>query len=695
MNFLNSAILVGLVAAILPLLIHLFTKSKAKPVAFSTLRFLRQLQNKKIRRLKLRQILLLILRTLIVLLLVLAFARPTCRTSSPDLSTGDANTSAAIILDNSISMARIHQGKSLFERAKVAAHAIVTNFREGDQIFFITTTDTSLQKNKIAYHDFDLLHREIDQTELNYNKTDLTAALNFTRRMLAESKNINKEIFTISDLQRNAFRQDTLRKVDPLIRSYAVAIQDDDSQNLSVESVHLRSTILQKGKLAELEVKLRNRGRYPVRNRLVEVFLNDQRVAQNIVDVEAESESRVLSKFILDRSGFLTGRVRLEDDDLLQDNERYFSFTVPEKINIVLISQTPDADFLLSALQPTKMPGSLFEIVRLQEERLSSQILDTMQVIVLNNVPQPSKQSIEKLRYFIDGGGGLLLILGAATDLQWYNEAFNSLLGLPRFVEVMGDENSRFTLDKMDLDHPVFSGIFEKDRVHFTRPFFFYGVRVGANAYINPILSFSSGEPYLFEVRKGQGTILVFTSGFDVKQSDVAFRAIFAPLMHRCAAYLGLRSQSAGDDLLIGQSWRFRLPSDAINVDLQIVRPDQEIDRVQPVVTASGAWIQYEECNDPGIYYLSANHFPIAQWAVNLDETESDFRRMDETELNTRYQIQVVQDVEDLTQMLVEQRVGKELWYYFLLAVLALLIIEMLLYREKGEAVIAEGDTES
>lgn len=79
MNFLNSTILAGLVAAFAPLIIHLLNRQKVRTVQFSSLRFLRDLQKTKMRRLKLRQALLLIIRTLIVVFLVLAFARPTIK----------------------------------------------------------------------------------------------------------------------------------------------------------------------------------------------------------------------------------------------------------------------------------------------------------------------------------------------------------------------------------------------------------------------------------------------------------------------------------------------------------------------------------------------------------------------------------------------------------------------------------------
>ena len=72
LTFLNSLFLAGLAAAALPILIHLFSKRRAKEVRFPSLEFLQEVSRKKVRRLQLRQILLLVLRVLIIGLFALA-----------------------------------------------------------------------------------------------------------------------------------------------------------------------------------------------------------------------------------------------------------------------------------------------------------------------------------------------------------------------------------------------------------------------------------------------------------------------------------------------------------------------------------------------------------------------------------------------------------------------------------------------
>ena len=98
MIFLNPAILFGLLAASIPVIIHLFNLRKLKKIEFSTLTFLKELQKNKIRKIKLKQWILLILRVLIVLFVVMAFARPALQSVQIGGTTSTAKTTAVFIL---------------------------------------------------------------------------------------------------------------------------------------------------------------------------------------------------------------------------------------------------------------------------------------------------------------------------------------------------------------------------------------------------------------------------------------------------------------------------------------------------------------------------------------------------------------------------------------------------------------------
>ena len=84
MTFLNPLALIGLVAAGIPVLLHLLNLRKVRVIEFSTLSFLKELQPTTLRRLRIRQILLLILRTLLIILLVVWLGRSLSEGSVPN-----------------------------------------------------------------------------------------------------------------------------------------------------------------------------------------------------------------------------------------------------------------------------------------------------------------------------------------------------------------------------------------------------------------------------------------------------------------------------------------------------------------------------------------------------------------------------------------------------------------------------------
>ena len=121
MTFLNPLVLFGLLAASIPILIHLFNLRKLKKIEFSTLAFLKELQKNKIRKIKLKQWILLALRVLIILFLVFAFARPTLEGLAIGGTTSAAKTTAVFIIDDTFSMSVIDNQGSLLNQAKAEA----------------------------------------------------------------------------------------------------------------------------------------------------------------------------------------------------------------------------------------------------------------------------------------------------------------------------------------------------------------------------------------------------------------------------------------------------------------------------------------------------------------------------------------------------------------------------------------------
>jgi hypothetical protein len=282
-----------------------------------------------------------------------------------------------------------------------------------------------------------------------------------------------------------------------------------------------------------------------------------------------------------------------------------------------------------------------------------------------------------------------LLVLGPHMDLKSFNQGLNHRLDLPLFMEIMGSSQNKqtsFSFGKADLLHPIFSGLFEVENLNLGDPVFYFAVRCQSTPAMNKIINFSSGDPFLYEVRRPEGVVLVYTTGFDDKTTDLPYRTIFAPLMHRSVSYIKAASQQTPVASGAGDLLRFRLPADALGKSLLIQRPDQKQDR--PAIASrgeSGRWVEYINTDRIGIYQLRAENVILNQWAVNLPDGEADLAPLDRNVLKKKYNFRLVEDVGTLIEQIQQERIGRELWKYFLIAALLLLLVEMALYYEQGK----------
>ncbi len=684
MDFLNPFILFGLIAAGLPVLIHLLTRAKSRLVPFSSLKFLKELEEKQIRRLKLRQILLLILRTLAILFLILAFARPVLRSSAAGPVSSRAAGSLAIIVDNSFSMQTVDR-QSLWTQAVSAAQNVTELVRPGDKVLLLTTADSTAAPAR-EFRDAESVRAAIGNLEPQFQGTFFNQAVQRARRWLDTSSDVNKELYIFSDFQFSVPADSLLIRDD--FRTFAMPLRPEQPQNLSIDAFQLKSAIFEQNKPVETTATLTNHSAQPFENSLIQLFVNRERVAQSSATL-APGESQTLPfRFTLRGSGLHGARLELEDDDLLADNQRYLSFRVPERLRVAIVEQNPeDSRYLKMALRARQAVSDL-GVETLPAARLGFTELD-FDVIWLMNITELSPQALERLQRFVENGGGLISVLGDRTNIRDFNAGLAETFKLPEIVGSIGslaETASQFSIRSVDLRHPIFSGMFETTEADFQRPRFRFGLQFRETGDLRTIMSFTNQMPYLLEKQVGEGTLLIYTSAFRLQLSDIPHRTIFAPLVSRSAAYAGLRHTVEHGSSSVGTPISYPLTAAMLKQDLEMQRPDDRFDRLTPSMQPGGAFIEYSQTDIPGLYQLLAEGRAVAQWAVNVSSQEAAYPVWDDTQIEKRLKASVLPRTTNLRQAVLQTRHGTELWPFFVVAALICLLAEMLLYREPKPA---------
>lgn len=433
MTFLNPAILFGLIAAAIPILLHFFNLRKLQIIDFSTLAFLKELQKTRIRRLKLTQLLLLLLRIMIVVCAVLAFARPTVPTSFPGLG-AKAKSSVVIILDNSFSMELADERGVRMKQAKEATLRIIRSLSEGDEAALVQMANLDDRRYFEFTRDFGALGEAVQNVPIAYTTGKLESALRLASSVLGKARNINQEIFIITDNQTNIITDDPgaqrdSAKIFPASAAlYIVPIGADSKageKNLSVDSLHLITRIFESGKPVETEARVRNSGREDVKDVIVSLVMNGERVAQRTVNIPAgETRTIPIAAAAPETSsekggyGLVRCMVEVEGDVLEADNRRHFGFVLPPKPRIAVIGATDETALLALALRSGNIASS---ISVLPPEALSAMALNEVDAVMLVNLPRFSASDVSRLQTFVQDGGGVFIFAGDRSDIANYN----------------------------------------------------------------------------------------------------------------------------------------------------------------------------------------------------------------------------------------------------------------------------------
>ncbi|MED5386379.1 MAG: BatA and WFA domain-containing protein, partial [Pseudomonadota bacterium] len=321
MVFLNTIFLVGLLAGLVPIAIHLIRREKPPKLLFSTIRFLKKTSKKLVLFQHLQQILLLILRSAIICLLVFAFARPFFNQSVTRLLDVDPQ-SAVILLDLSMSM----QYGDTFERAKNEALDILGDMTSGDEVGLIGFSDRSELVRELDT-DIDSVRSAITEIEqAGFGATRYMPNLRLADQLLEGSRYENRAVYLISDFQEAGI-QDINEgwKLSPGVAFTGIDVGEEESSNLVLTDVRSPEQLLEDATEQQILARVRTTGTLYLAQGEVSLSIDGQMVDRVQVDLGERSEEVVNFTAEFDLEGTHEGEVRISGDDFSVDNSYFFT----------------------------------------------------------------------------------------------------------------------------------------------------------------------------------------------------------------------------------------------------------------------------------------------------------------------------------------------------------------------------------
>jgi len=316
-GFGNLLMLGWLGAAAAPILIHLWNKRRYREVSWAAIEYLLSAMRQNSRRMRLEQWLLLAVRTLLIVLVVLAVAQPFLEQVGMQFAPGQ-RTLKVLVIDGSYSMGYKPTDRSRFERAKQLARQIVEESLPGDAftlVLMAAPPSVIVGSPAVEPHDF---LEEIDNLKLPHGGGDLPATLAQIENVLAGSGSsglVQKEVYFLTDLGRNSWVPDLksaeaaadyrqrLERLAQLASLVVVDLGQTGSENLAVTTLAANESFATTAREVTFAAQVRNFGTQSRNHHLVELHVDGRRVKESYVDVAAGEQAPITFSHRFDAPG--------------------------------------------------------------------------------------------------------------------------------------------------------------------------------------------------------------------------------------------------------------------------------------------------------------------------------------------------------------------------------------------------------
>ena len=670
---LNAAMLVGLLGAALPVIIHFLNRRRDPIVEWGAMQFL-DLGRRARQRLRRTELLLMLARMGLLAAVALALARPFLAPSAArsgvlakvgGLGAGAAARDVVLVVDGSASMDRASGGTTPRAQAVEWARQFVRRLAPGDSVAVLVAGDRvrpivdppSFDGPKVAAALGNLLKTPAR------GSSDLPAALAEAFRVLETARNPAREVVLLTDSQRTAWRpgetarwalvRDLHRRLPVAPRVWVATFgpsrpNPDDAPNGAVAAVRVSRSLVTPGLPLTVSAELTNAGPGPL-TRTAELLV-DGRPAPGTSQVVGPLPAGGRAPLSFDTSlaspgsHLLTVRLAGGDDPLPADDEASVAVEVAPALGVLLVDGEPgrepltgETDFLRAALAPSGDDTPQARATVIAPDRLTSAALQDQQVVVLANVERLAPDAAVAVARFLDAGGGVLVAPGDRTDPT----AWNALAWIPATLgAAVGDTAARTTVAHpapATFSGPVLPPFSQGDAPPLAAADLFGYRKLAATAGASVSARLDTGDPWVVERPQGRGRAVMVAGPLDAEGGTLPVNPDFVPLVHELALHLAgggdARQVHAGEPLVFDLSPGLD-PGATLPATLPMVTPSGTA--AQATVSRAGGRVRarFDDTVESGVYRLKLPDPPggVVYATVSSDGREADMAPLDPAE---------------------------------------------------------------
>ncbi len=386
MTFLNVALAFGAAAVVIPLLIHIFNRSRFKVVSWGAMHLLESVLRVNRRQVQLEQVILLIIRCAIPILLALCLARMVVTEWGPFLHriilplaalgflilvalvpkfkklfwilcitcvlysvgaeagifklgnekeevaslSGEVPASTVILLDDSFSM----NADGGFDKASSFAKGLLEKLKKGSDASVVRMGGTASPIFAKPTSETQTLGSRTGDLKAAYDKVDLAESLDAGLATVHEGRNAKREIILVSDFRKADWEKvgNSLDNLKERLENEAVKpaltfidVGGSARENVSVEAIELSASTVGVGQKVLVRAELRNHGSSNYDGDLpARLFVNDANTPSDeaVVSLRPGETGQVLFTHSFAEAGSSVLTVEIGASDALDEDDR-------------------------------------------------------------------------------------------------------------------------------------------------------------------------------------------------------------------------------------------------------------------------------------------------------------------------------------------------------------------------------------
>ncbi|MDB6055166.1 MAG: hypothetical protein JWN25_2689 [Verrucomicrobiales bacterium] len=646
-QFLNIAMAAGVVAASIPIIVHLAHRKKTKVVEWGAMRFLEELVAKSRRKLLLNELLLLLFRTLLLLFLAIALTRPLWNSAPKNANTSALPTNgrkAAVVLIDDSASSGYGRSFSTLEGMKTLLSAYVDTLKKGDEVSLIKLSDLGSTPEDPLF-DLESLRENIRTLQPSSVHSDLSRLVDAGLNQFSRHVNPSKELIIVMDgMADEDLTDEKLRALQTKLKNHQstygtrlrvlVPKAGEEPVNVGIKELFTDQVLLPVDQSVSIHVKVFGVGFKETRKMSVVLESDGSLVGeQEIIARDGEVSVTFTNIFKSAGSHVLKAGLKGNSDFFPKDDIRESIAEVVQSIPVLLIENpasfsAKEPSFIASALESSQHSNSLYHVTHVSASDVTDAMFWQNRAIILNDVPAIDSLLVAALDRFVVSGGGLLVALGPHTRPTIVNEYWAR--GGEGFLAASIGEKANPTnslhVGSINSGHPLFATMASTGGDPFKS--------ISIREYFKPdkispdseiLIALENGDPLLLSRRRNLGTIMQFNSSLDVSWNDFPVHSVFVPLVRgigeKISNYiLPGHNLEAGTQIII-------TPQKGLDAGpTRLLAPSGQQVPLKPTQWEGKIAFISEPCLNTGAY-LSTQPEQQERYAVSLNYREGLFQR--------------------------------------------------------------------